>query len=139
MLGLGYVLYNVTTDSFASTGTLIEVIDRNLFFWQAGYSFHGRLHEYFFNISTNWNHYTYSELMSIYDSLNQLYVETNGYINKLDSLVEASASIRDNGTIARHWIKIVDDLRSDLIDITEFMKHIEPRIDAYRFFSDLYL
>lgn len=77
--------------------------------------------------------------MSIYDSLNQLYVETNGYINKLDSLVEASASIRDNGTIARDWIPLVNDLRADLKDITEFMKNIEPRIDAYRFFSDLYL
>lgn len=137
LLGLGYVLYNLTTDSVASTGSLIEVIDRGLHLWLSGYDYHHNLKEFLFTINRNLNHHSYSELTSIYDALNQLYVEINGYINHLDSLAEASLSVRDNGTSSKRWVDLADLFRNDLKGITELLQKVEPRIDVYRFFSEL--
>lgn len=102
ILGLGYVLYNVTTDSVLSTGNTREVVERSLYLGQIGFELHCKVHDFMYNLGSNLNSYNYSELSSIYDSLNQLYVEIYGYIKNLDSLGESSASVRDNGNTSRN-------------------------------------
>lgn len=138
LLGFGYVLYNLTINTNPSTDELVEIIDRSTYLWQAGLQFHFLLNDFLTNINTNINHYSYSELMSLYDSLNQLYIEVNGYLNNLDYLAKSSASIRDGGTLSKDWIKLASEFRSDHNNIIELLKLIEPRIDAYKFFSELY-
>ena len=113
-------------------------IHRSTYIWQSCTTFNYFLHEFLTNVNANLNQYNYSELISLYDSLNQLYVEVNGYLNNLDSMAESSLSYRDNGTMSRDWVKLVDSLRVDQKDILDLLKFIEPRIDAYKFFSELY-
>ena len=138
LLGLGYVVYNVTLHSIPYTENDFWHIDRSTYIWQNCLWFNHSLHEFLTNVNANVNQYNYSELMSLYDSLNQLYVEVNSYLNNLDSMAQSSLSDRDNGTMSRDWLKLADSVRADQKDILDLLKFIEPRIDAYKFFSELY-
>lgn len=139
ILGFGYALYSLTSRSNISTNELPEIVDleRYLYLLSSITDLQHLLRDFLAGINTNFNHYTYSELTSIYDSLNQIYVEINGCLDNLDYLGESISSY--GGSYRDEYIQLVSNLHSDHNSITELLKQIEPRIDAYEFFSKFYL
>jgi len=132
-------LYNLTINSNSSTEELLDIIDleRIKYFLESGANFQLLLNHFLVDAKINLNHYNYSELMSLYASLNQLFVEVEGLLTNLNGLGESISYYE--GSFSDDCIKLVLELLSNRADLIALLKLIEPRIDAYEFFSKFYL
>lgn len=78
LLGFCYVRrsHNLTIKSNLSTDELPDImdLDRCIYLFQAGAEFQCLLSDFLANVNINLNSYNYSELMSLYQSLNQVYI-----------------------------------------------------------------
>lgn len=132
-------MYNLTINSNSSTEELLDIIDleRIKYFLESGANFQLLLNNFLVDAKINLNHYNYSELISLYASLNQLFAEVEGLLTNLNGLGESISYYE--GSFSDDCIKLVLELLSNRAYLIALLKLIEPRIDAYEFFSKFYL
>lgn len=134
-------MYNLTINSNSSTEELLDIIDleRIKYFLESGANFQLLLNNFLVDAKINLNHYNYSELMSLYASLNKLFVEVEGLLTNLNGGYAGESISYCEGSFSDDCIKLVLELLSNRADLIALLKLIEPRIDAYEFFSKFYL